>query len=502
VSGFFIDCLQSHPCVCPVCVQEMKKLGIDWRDEKQVVKFAESSCLRISEDIAKAAREINPDFMLYFNNPSFEDLKDFSSHFECECLPTAGWGYDTLPTMAHYMRTIGKEYPILNMTGRFNNWGDFGGLRTEAGLEYDLLYGLANCMRPNVGGHFHPRGDTIHPVFDRIEKIYKKLQLREPWYDGAENLTDIAVVFPKDIVAIRSDNSLVGAVRILSELKCQFDIVTECSNWEKYSLLVIPDNVTFNDEVAERVKAHISKGGAVIASGESGLNKEESAFALENEWGVKHIGKSDLNPAYFELPKSLSHGLPDMPLSVYAGGEEVEPLPDTVVESKLIKPYYNTHWDGVDAFVYNPPEKTVKAPFLTTKGKVAYFSFRIFEGYFNQAPFHLREMFGNVLNHLLPHPILKTEGLPSFARVFVTKQPDRTMVHLLAYVPEKRGKTQAVDEPITVLDSKISLKCGDTAPQKAYLAPDMNNELPIEQCDGYAAVLLPRFTGYAILVLE
>ena len=79
-----------------------------------------------------------------------------------------------MPVMAHYVRTLG-DMPVLNMTGRFYEWGYFGGLLPEESIKSELLYGLANTMRPNIGGHFHPRGDYETPVLNRIEKIYKSL---------------------------------------------------------------------------------------------------------------------------------------------------------------------------------------------------------------------------------------------------------------------------------------------------------------------------------------
>lgn len=502
VNGFFIDCMDARTCICPICVKEMKERGIDWRDEKEVTKFTEFSAVRLSHDIAQAAREINPEYLLYFNNPPLEKLTDIATYFECECLPTDCWGYDYLPVMSHYMRTIKSDFPILNMTGRFNGWGDFGGLRTEAGLEYDLFYGLANGMRPNIGSHFHPRGDINYAVFDRIESIYKKLQKFEPWFDKAKSKTEIAIVFPAHEEELKWNQSVIGVVRILSELHYQFDVVTECSGWDKYSVLIIPDSVVFSKETTQRVKAHIAAGKAVIASGDSGLTIEKDCFALEDEWGVKYIKQSELAPAYFECPESFAENLPQMPMSVYAGGVEVSPLSDTQVESRLIKPYYNRHWDGENAFVYNPPDKVIETPFLTVKGKVAYFSFRIFEGYYNQAPFHLRELISNVLKKLLPRPILKTDGLPQFCHAFVTEQPGRKIVHLLSYIPEMRGKTQAIDEGITVTDVKISLLLDEHIPKKVYLAPDKKNELSLELDNGYTSVTIPQFKGYEMLVFE
>ncbi|MDD5729277.1 MAG: hypothetical protein PHV59_12010, partial [Victivallales bacterium] len=89
-------------------------------------------------------------------------------------------------------------------------------------------------------------------------------------------------------------------------------------------------------------------------------------------------------------------------------------------------------------------------------------------------------------------------------RVFVTEQPGRRIVHLLAYIPELRGKTQVIDEPITITGAKLSLLQDEhiRLPRKAYLAPDAADELSMEFEDGYAMVKLPEFKGYAMVVFE
>ncbi|MFA6100630.1 MAG: alpha-amylase family protein [Victivallaceae bacterium] len=501
VAGFFIDCLAAYPCVCPACVKEMKERGIDWKVESEVVKFSEFSALRLSRDIAQAAKAINPEYLLYFNGPSFEEQAEIGTYLECECLPTGGWGYEFLPTFSHYMRTLGDK-PVLNMTGRFYNWGDFGGLRPEAAIKSELLYGLANGMRPNIGGHFHPRGDLETAVLDRIGKIYKEFQTMEPWFDQAKNFTEVAIVYPKTINEIRYSKAVSGAVRMLSELKQQFDIVTEFSDWSKYQVLVIPDDVAFSAETARRVKTHIAAGKAVISSGISGMNPGKTQFVLEQEWGIKYNRECDFDPAYFAVGKNFNQGLPDMPLSLYSSGIEVEAQQDTRVEAYLIKPYYNRHWDGEHAFFYNPPDKITDKPALTICGKVAHFSHRIFSGYNLQAPVELRRLFANVLEKFLPEPLLKTENLPSFARAFVTEQPGRRIVHILAYVPELRGeKTEMIEEPIPILNAKIALRIDRALPVKAYLAPE-GKELPFTMKSNYISADVPVFKGYAMIVFE
>lgn len=501
VSGFFIDGLSGFPCVCPICVKEMKERGIDWNNKDEVIKFSEFSALRLARDISKAVKAITPEYLLYFGEPGYEEQADFGTYLECVGLPTGGQGYEFLPVLSHYMRTLGNK-PVLNMTGRFYDWGDFGGLRPEAAVKSELLYGLANGMRPNVGGHFHPRGDLENAVLDRIEKIYKELQTMESWFDNAKNTTEIAIVYPGTIGKIRGDNQLRSAVRMLSELKQQFDVVTLVSDWSKYKVLVIPDDIIFTEEITHRVKDHIAAGKAVISSGSSGLNQEKKQFALEAEWGIKYKKECDFDPAYFTVGKKFNHNMPDMPLSLYSHGIEVEPLPGTSVDAYLIKPYYNRGWDGEYAFYYNPPDKVTDKPALTVNGNVAHFSHRIFSGYYDQAPVELRSVFSNVLNIFLPDPLIKYENLPSFSRVFVSEQPGRKMVHLLSYVPELRGsKTQMIEEPVELHDVKISLRNDGKMPKKVYLAPEKKS-LPFKEINGYINVTIPVSKGYSLVVFE
>jgi hypothetical protein len=289
---------------------------------------------------------------------------------------------------------------------------------------------------------------------------------------------------------------------MLSELKQQFDIVTEFSDWGKYQLLVIPDDVTFSAETARRVKAHLSAGKAIISSGISGMNPEKTQFVLEKEWGIKFAKECDFDPAYFAIGKKFNKGLPDMPLSLYSSGIEVEALPGTSAEAYLIKPYYNRHWDGEHAFFYNPPDKVTDIPALTVCGNVAHFSHRIFSGYNRQASVELRQVFANVLNNFLPNPLLKTENMPSFARAFVTEQPGRKIVHILSYVPELRGeKTEMIEEAIPVLNAKIAVRNDGKAPKIVYYAPE-RKELNVENHDGYTQVNIPLIKGYALVVFQ
>jgi len=196
VDGLFLDCMHTQPCIGRECMERMRAEGVDWRDEEQLHGFNCRKIVGFGERIAAAARAVKPDLLLYCNGIGYEAQQHFGTYLEFECLPTGGWGYELLPVGARYLRTLGK--PVLNMTGRFHrSWGDFGGIRTRASLEYDCLYGVANGLRTTIGDHFHPRGDRNRAVMALDRQVYARLRPLAPWLDGARPQVDAAVIMLK-----------------------------------------------------------------------------------------------------------------------------------------------------------------------------------------------------------------------------------------------------------------------------------------------------------------
>jgi hypothetical protein len=133
---------------------------------------------------------------------------------------------------------------------------------------------------------------------------------------------------------------------------------------------------------------------------------------------------------------------------------------------------------------------------------VAYITHPVFTIYHNHAPVPMRQLVANLLPRLLPEPLLKVEGLPSFARATVTSQPGRRMVYLLAYVPERRGAAvDMIEEPIEVRDVDVALRVDGAAPRKVYLAPS-GEKLECRVEGGYAKVTVPVVKGWAVVVFE
>ena len=508
VAGLFLDCLHQAPCVGIECTREMKERGLDWRDPKDLAEFGNFSKLRIAQRIEAAAHALKPDLHLYFNGLSFEEQQDLGTYYELECLPTGGWGYELLPLHAHYMRNLGKE-TCVNMTGRFHGgWGDFGGIRSEASLEYDCLYGLAHTMRATVGDHFHPRGDLNHAVHDLVERIYTRLRRLEPWIDGAKAVTEVGVIVPQpgfsrvDAAAnLRAMAVAKGATRLLCELNVQFDVLTHACSWEGYEVLILPDHVRVDDETAARLRAHLDAGGRILASGWSGLAPDAARFVLP-EWDMDCLGDEVVDPTYFVPADAVRQGLPDMPIDFYCRGIQLAPRPGAERLAEIVAPYYNRVFDGEHWYRYTPPDKPAARPAVVRSGKVIHITHAVFGAYYERAWWAVRNLVGNLLALHLPKPLVAVPGLPSFARVSVTEQPRRRMVHVLGYCPERRGPNiDMIEEPARLGDVTLALRQDGRRIARVYLAPE-GRDLPFHLDGDYVRVTLPNVVGYALAVFE
>lgn len=502
VDGFFFDCMgRYYTCICPVCVAEMKRRGINYRDGHEVMKFTYDSIVKLAKELHEVIRSVNPELFFFMNGSWVEEMIGLNTQEECECLPPCmDLGYDYLPVQAHYLRTVSGDNSVLCMTGRFYHWGDFGGLRRAESVEYDLLYGMANGMRPEISDHFHPRGDSYPEVFELIRNVYGTIRRYDPWCLDAVNRPSIAVVYGSGGPELRTDVSLKAAVRMMSELKLQFNVVTEASSWDSYELLIFPDNIPFSGEAARRVRKHLERGGSVIATGWSGLDPERKEFVIDS-WPVRYLGPTPHNPLYYAPEGECAEGLPHFPLSVYASGTEVRAADGAETAMWSVKPYHNHEWDGIHSNWYTPPQEKTESPFLAFKGRIAYCSGRIFEGYFNRAPYQSRILLSNMIRRFLPIPKFRSSTLPSYARAFVQYNGSQELLHVLVYTPELRGKSVALEERGTLVDTELCLRIDGAPFRKVYLAPSMD-ELAFTEQDGYCVIRLPLIRGYELVVFE
>src|SRR5439155_9070608 len=100
-----------------------------------------------------------------------------------------------------------------------------------------------------------------------------------------------------------------GVVRMLTQLKHQFDIIDADADFAKYELLVLPDVVEVDDALLRKVRAFVKRGGAVLASGTSGLNADGTKLLLP-ELGVRVHGMSPFQTTYIRFGRDTDTDVP------------------------------------------------------------------------------------------------------------------------------------------------------------------------------------------------
>ena len=166
VDGLFFDILFFDPNACwsESSVKFREKHGLLGGDRGTQVRFESLAQTVFSQRFTKLIQGIKKDATIFYNspNPIFTDSRtgvrtrhELQTHWELESLPSGFWGYQHFPRLARAFGNWGK--PWLGMTGRFQKmWGDFGGIKPAAALEYE-------CFRSQALGGANSVGDQLPP---------------------------------------------------------------------------------------------------------------------------------------------------------------------------------------------------------------------------------------------------------------------------------------------------------------------------------------------------
>lgn len=491
VDGVFIDCLGDfQECYGYECRQAAIAAGLDPQSKEDLRKIRTQSIL----DFCKACKQIVGSRYLRFNGVHNWAGKDLHTHAEVECLPSS-WSYDFFQCHTSYARNIFDN--VLYMTGRFQkNWGDFGGFKTKESLEYDIWDAYSNAVGISIGDHMHPAGNLEPAIYDVVHELYDDVKRYEPYTEGAKYVADIGVLTRP--LQVFDDGTHQGISRMLGELKYGFDIVNEEMDLSGYKLLILPDNIPVTPLLAGKLRDHLAAGKGIISSGESGLNEEGTDFAME-EWKLRYDGKDPSNASYLRVCGDKVAGIADIPWSMYKEGIRFYPLEDCQVLAQYIQPYFNHGWNGFHGLFYTPPERETGHAALAKFGNIYQFCFKIFSAYYTSALKCHKQLVQHCIEDLMPNPSFKQKGLPSTARMTLTKKDNFVIAHIKATTPEPRGMMNIIEEHQYLPAGSVIRIAGSYS--KAYIAP-CKTPLAFTQEDGYTVVTLPEIKGYLMVVLE
>jgi hypothetical protein len=502
VDGIFFDMCWDQPSTTAPFMEQMRKAGLNPEDEKDRQKHANKLALAYMKRFHGMVQDSAPGASVFFNGRSFAGIDaelPFQSQLEIEALPSGGWGYLFFPKTVRYSRHLGKPY--LGMTARFHkSWADFGGYKPYAALEYETSQMMAHGAACSIGDQLHPRGIPDTAAYDLIESVYKRVADREPWLTGATPVADVGLFHvPTGAEGSRISGIDEGATRLLMQLKVQFDVVEPTRDFSAYKLLILPDAIPIDPAFLKKLKTFLKNGGAIFASGTSGLSPDGKQLVL-SELGIKPAGMSPFTATYLRVSPDLSRDIPAADHVMYDATVRVTPRSGTTVLAEVIEPYFERTWDHFSSHFQTPPEKPSGFAAATINGNVAYISAPIFGMYGRHGNLPYRALVRNLIDRLLPEPLLRVTA-PSSTEATVLRQQSRTIVHLLQYCPERRaGTLDLVEDIVPIHNVALSLKL-EKKPRRVYLAPS-ETPLAFEYKKGRVHVVVPEVAGHGMVVFE
>jgi hypothetical protein len=519
VDGLFLDIVHEVECVCQFCRAGMRARGLDPSKQPDRAAYAKHVNVTFKRELTAHIRRMSEDCTIFYNaghvGPYIRDSLDSYTHLEMESLPGGSWGYMHFPLTARYVRTLGKPY--LGMTGRFHtSWGDFHSYKNRAALEFECFNMLALGARCSIGDQLHPSGEMDQATYDLIGSVYRQVRQKEPWCRNATPLADVALMSAEEFVGGRMPPPSVGAIRMLQEGAHQFDVVDSRSELDDYKLLVLPDKITLDGPLAAKIRRFVKDGGAVLASFESGLDPAGDQFVLE-EFGVRNAsqrlvdgdgdsvyGRSYYRNDYAEyiMPTArLGEALPRTEHVMHIRGLDVELRPGAEALLEKVEPYFDRTPEHFCSHRQTPSSGKIGGPAAVRNGNLVYFSSPIFTQYHANAPRWCRELILDAVDLLLPEPLVRLEA-PSTTIATVTEQPakGRWVLHLVHYIPERRGQAfDVIEDVIPVRDVKVSIRLPKQV--RAVRTVPQGHPLSISLRNGRAEFVVPSIRGHQMIEL-
>ncbi len=507
-AGFWFDITGPVPCACPHCRAGAADTGLDPERPEDLEHYGLRVFKQYLHKTSQAVWENLPEASIYHNSSNDplkedEELLSCYSHLEIESLPTGFWGYEFFPVAARYWKPRLSEHQVVGMTGKFHtSWGEFGGFKSPVALRYEAARIVAHACLPCVGDQLHPSGAMDPETYRLIGEAYAEVERREPWLVGAHSVADVAVLSPTLVGSHESSekarDSEFGACQALMEMHVPHVVVDGAAPLEDYRLLVLPDSVRVEDELAHRLSAFQEQGGSLLLSGTSGVDPGGNRFAVDA--GAEYLGPSACDVEYVRPCAEILQGLVDSPVLVYQPGARVRTTDGSVL-AETHEPLFNRTYGRFCSHRNSPPRMEPSGPAVVRKGEVIHVSQRIFRAYRESGALLTRRLVENCLNSVHPDRLVEVD-LPSAGEVCVTEQsePNRLMVHLLYATPLKRGSVRVVEDVVDLFDMEIGLR-SERIPTKVYVAPD---EQPLEFLrEGDRTMCrLPRLSLSAIVAFE
>lgn len=521
LDGLFFDIVQLPDCSCRYCLEGMKKCGLEPHKREHRMRYAQQMIDAFKMDMTAFVRQFNQNCSIFYNGshigPSIRQSLVAYTHLELESLPGGAWGYMHFSLTMRYARTLGKD--CLAHTGKFHTeWGDFHSFKNPAALEYECFRMLALNAKCLIGDQLEPCGMLSEPVYDLIEPVYKSVEEKEPWCWDACAVTEIGVLTAEEFGEGHAGDlplCMQGAVRMLEDASYQFDVLDSQSDFSAYRVLILPDKITVNPALAEKLREYTVAGGKVLMTFESGLNEPQTEFAFgpvvllpeqpRDLQGNLVRGQFYVSNNYadYVLPEGvLGQGLYPTEYVMYARGCAVEAKEGAQVMLWGVKSCFDRDYRHYCSH-RQAPSSGVRGDAAAISGDgVLYFAHPLFTIYQMRGAHWCKILLYNAIDMLLGNRIVRHDG-PSSLHLYLNEQTreNRYVLHTLHYIPERKSaELDVIEDIIDLYDVTVTLNL----PCEVHTVRQVPNGEPLDfrrNGDGIQ-LTIPHIHGHIMVELN
>ena len=496
--GIFLDIIAPRVCYCEKCLEDMKKAGLDVENEADRNTFAQMTFRKYLDATNEAVRKHSADATIFHNSghvPKGDyNYIDSNTHLELESLPTGGWGYDHFPLSAAYVRSL-EDKEFLGMTGKFHHsWGEFGGFKHPNALIYETSLSIANGGGCSIGDQMHPLSELNMATYNLIGKAYSLVEKKEPWLDGAVNVADIGVLSAESITGRSNEKADIGTNRLLLENKLLYNFVDETMDFSKFKLLILPDVEGVSQKGIEKIKDYVKNGGKLLATGKALINNNE--FFIDA--GLRYKGENEFSPTYLVPAYETVNGVTEYVMRCDFNKFEAD---GGEVAAYMQNPYFNRTAEHFCSHAHAPNNPEIQIPGAVINGNIAYIGWDIFTAYAEHGHICFKELFTFVVNKMLGNDRSVYVKLPDRGVVTLTRQKERSILHLLFAHTTIRGEnTEVVEDVVPLYNIECKVKCSKK-PTAVKLVPS-GEELDFDYSEGFAKFVVPCINIHQMISIE
>jgi hypothetical protein len=494
----------AQECFCKECLRQLRAKGLDPKSPAAQSAHKHELHKSFIERMTTVVRRARPGCQVDYNGQGVFGLGErvqWQDNVDIEALPSgAQWGYYYFPLITRFVRTFG----ITNygMTGRFvATWADFGGLKLPAQLDVECASIVANGARCDIGDQMPPSGRLDPAVYHVIGKSYAKIKAIEPYLEKAVPVSEAALLVSGLPIARPSTPANLGLTKLLMETHVQFDAVETRAEWERYGLLILPDELEVDSALAARLRLFIESGGAVIACHNAGVVAGSDKSWLE-PYGFRYAGKSPFTPAYLVPKEQFTGDLPSYEYALYGGASQWSASAPAAISALLGEPLFQRNAQHYTSHRQSPFHHATEYAALAHSGKVGLVGFPIGASYFDSGYWVYRHALRHLLRTVQPTPLVETSA-PLNAEITVTKQGKRYLVHIVNFSPTRGMPKHPTfhEEPVPLANVTVSLNL-PIAPSVARGAIGGARYVIKRSARGGVQVTVPRVPLHEIVVFE